>query len=60
MIYRMLRALDEFDAESLERTEKSIRHFEYTAVNLGALCASLYFLVEHVHQMLDDIPMIGR
>jgi hypothetical protein len=60
MTYRMLRALGEFDADRLERVEKAIRHFEYTAINLGALCASVYFLIEHVHQMLDYIPTIGR
>jgi hypothetical protein len=55
-IARILISLGEYDAEALERTEKALRHIEYTAINLGALIGSIYFVVEHVRQILDYLP----
>jgi hypothetical protein len=53
ILYRTLRAIGEVDAEAIERTEKAIRQIEYTVINIGALFGSLYFLVDHVQQVLD-------
>jgi hypothetical protein len=60
IIYRTLIALGEYDAEALERLEKAIRHFEYTVINIGALCASLYFLYDHLQQLIDYIPKLQQ
>jgi hypothetical protein len=56
LIYRMLRAVGEFDAEALERSEKVIRQVEYTLINIGALLGSVYFLFDHLQRMIDYLP----
>ena len=43
LIYRLLRAVGEFDGEVMERTEKVVRQAEYTVMNITALVASLLF-----------------
>lgn len=53
VIYRMLRAVGEFDAEAIERSEKVIRQIEYTVINIAALLGSLYFLADHLARALD-------
>jgi len=52
LIYRMLRAVGEYDAEVIERTEKLVRQAEYTVMNLTALIASIYFLAAHLQPAL--------
>jgi len=36
------RAVGEFDAEAIERSEKVLRQIEYTVINIAALLGSLY------------------
>lgn len=55
-MYRMLRALGEFDADAIERSEKVIRQIEYTVINIAALLGSLYFLIDHLQRVLDYLP----
>jgi hypothetical protein len=38
----MPRAVGEFDAEAIERSEKVLRQIEYTVINIAALLGSLY------------------
>ncbi len=53
IVYRILRAIGELDAEALERTEKLIRQTEYPVMNLTALVVSLYFLFDHLEPALN-------
>ena len=53
LIYRLLRAAGQFDAEMMERTEKVVRQAEYTVMNITALVASLYFLFDHLQPALN-------
>jgi hypothetical protein len=57
-VYRTLRALGEFDAEAIERSEKVIRQIEYTVINIAALLGSLYFLIDHLQRVLDYLPNV--
>jgi hypothetical protein len=58
LIYRMLCAIGEYDAEVVERTEKLVRQAEYTVMNLTALLASIYFLAAHLQPALDWLRSI--
>jgi hypothetical protein len=49
----MLRAVGEFDADMLESTEKVVRQIEYTVMNVTALVASIYFLIDHLQPALN-------
>jgi hypothetical protein len=53
ILYRMLRAVGEFDADMLESTEKVVRQIEYTVMNVTALVASIYFLIDHLQPALN-------
>jgi hypothetical protein len=53
LIYRTLRAIGEYDADLIERTEKLVRQAEYTVMNLTALVASFYFLAQHLQPALN-------
>jgi hypothetical protein len=58
LLYRTLRAIGEYDAEVVERTEKLVRQAEYTVMNLTALVASFYFLAQHLTPALNWLRSI--
>jgi hypothetical protein len=58
LIYRMLCAVGDYDAEVIERIEKLARQTEYTVMNLTALVVSFYFLGQHLQPALEWLHSI--
>jgi hypothetical protein len=56
----MLRAVSEYDAEAIERSEKVIRQIEFLVLNIAALLGTVYFLLDHVERVLDWLNGIKR
>lgn len=50
---RALRSIGKFDPDGLERFEKTLRQLEFTVINLAALFASVFYLIDHLRPALD-------
>jgi hypothetical protein len=58
ILYRTLRSVAKLDAEAIERSEKLVRQLEYTVMNLTALVASVFFLLDHLQPALSWLKAV--